>query len=125
MTIQYSDVLRHEDSTAQLPSTSRNMQTTYETDLQRRQRHATSDGSTNYWTPDEKFNASIPAYTNALAPSVTTVKGMLDFLASSIYLPGSTSILAVRLYLSGSIVKMQKSTDNFTTWTDTGNEWGI
>jgi hypothetical protein len=78
------DVIRHEDTTANLPSTTRNGQTTYETDLQRRQLHPTADGTKNHWTPDEKFDASIPAYTNIGAPSVTTVKEMLDYLLSII-----------------------------------------
>ena len=100
MTTEYKDVLRHEDTTVNLPSTTRNQQTTYETDLQRRQLHATADGSPNHWTPDEKFNADIPAYSNTEVPSITTVKQMLDYLLSAVTYSGgvvysSTNLPAV------------------------------
>jgi hypothetical protein len=84
MSSEFKDVIRHEDTTTNLPSTTRNGQTTYETDLQRRQLHPTADGTKNHWTPDEKFTADIPAYTNVGAPSVSTVRQMLDYLLSII-----------------------------------------
>ena len=94
MSTENKDILRHEDTTTSLPSTSRNEQVTFETDLQRRMRHATSDGSANLWTPDEKFNAAIPAYANGLVPALGTVKDALDYLISA-----TTSLV-----LTGSIV---------------------
>ena len=84
MANEYKDVVRHEDTTANLPSTTRNGQVTFETDLQRRQLHPTVDGTKNHWTPDEKFTADIPSYTNIGVPAITTVKEMLDFLLSAV-----------------------------------------
>jgi hypothetical protein len=83
MTTTNADILRHEDTTANLPSTSRNKQTTYETDGNRRQRHATADGAANFWTPDEKFVAELVKYIYASLPSIATVKDALDYLLAN------------------------------------------
>ena len=82
MAIQYDDVIRHEDSSANLIASSRAGQTTYETDGNRRQLHSTLDGSPNYWTPDDKFSASIPTYTNITYPAVTNVTQALDAIVA-------------------------------------------
>lgn len=78
MAILYSDVIRHEDSSSNLIASSRAGQTTYETDGNRRQLHSTLDGAPNYWTPDDKFAATIPTYTNITYPAVTNVSNALD-----------------------------------------------
>lgn len=97
MSNEYKDVIRHEDTTANLPSTTRNGQTTYETDLQRRQLHPTTDGIKNHWTPDEKFTADIPSYTNIGVPAITTVKEMLDFLLSAVSSAGGVVYSTINL----------------------------
>jgi hypothetical protein len=78
------DVIRHEDTTAALPSTSRNGQVTFETDSNRRLYHATLDGTANHWTPDEKMTADISAYTNGGVPSLSNVKDALDYVITNL-----------------------------------------
>jgi hypothetical protein len=114
MSVEYADVIRHEDTTADLPSTTRNGQTTFETDLQRRQIHPTLDGTVNHWTPDEKFTADIPAYTNTGVPSVTTVKQMLDFLMSAVSTNGGIVYSATNLSAVSGVGIF---------WWDTANGW--
>jgi hypothetical protein len=76
-----ADIIRHEDTSASLPSTSRNGQLTFETDGSKRQRRVpVAGGSALHWTPDELLTALLIPYTNAGAPGVTTIKGALDYI---------------------------------------------
>jgi hypothetical protein len=74
------DVIRHEDTTANLPTSSRNGQVTFETDSNKRMRHALLSGEGHFWTPDDKLTAAIPSYTNGSFPTLATVKDALDYL---------------------------------------------
>lgn len=73
------DVIRHEDTTVNLPTSSRAGQVTFETDgLFRQRRVLLGSGLAHFWTPDDKFTAEIPAYTNGAVPSASNVKDALD-----------------------------------------------
>ena len=82
-TSEYADVIRHEDTTAALPASTRNGQTTYETDSNKRQLHKNLAGTASYWTPDDKFTAAIPAYTYP-GSAFATVKDALDYIMSRV-----------------------------------------
>lgn len=79
----YADVIRHEDTVADLPSTTRNGQVTFETDGNKRQLRKTLAGASNYWTPDDKFTAAIPAYTYP-NKAFATVKDALDYIMARV-----------------------------------------
>lgn len=79
----YADVIRHEDTTADLPTTTRNGQVTFETDNNKRQLRKTIAGASNYWTPDDTFTAAIPSYTNVKNSSFHTVKDALDYIVAN------------------------------------------
>jgi hypothetical protein len=98
MTIQYSDVIRHEDTSSNLVAGTRAGQTTYESNGDMRQLHMTLGGSPNYWTPDDKFTASIPSYTNITYPAVSNVAEALDSIISDTTAsvgPGTLNTLAM------------------------------
>lgn len=79
MSNENKDVIRHEDTTVALPTSSRGGQVTFETDaLYRQRRTLLGTGAAHYWTPDDKFTAAIPSYTNGAIPSATNVKEALD-----------------------------------------------
>jgi hypothetical protein len=123
---EHKDVLRHEDTTAALPSSSRNMQTTYETDLQKRQRHALATGEACHWTPDEKFTSEIPSYSNGALPWVANVKQALDLLVlnsgtSGIIEAAAGVTVKTKWYQpSNNEVYLYKSTDGGINWVNTG-----
>lgn len=78
------DVIRHEDTTAALPASSRNGQHTFESDGTFRARRAMIAGApVKHWTPDEDFTADIPGYTNSVIPGVTNVNDALDHIIAN------------------------------------------
>jgi hypothetical protein len=70
-----ADVIRHEDTTANLSSTTRSGQTSYETDGSRRLLHKTTDGVGNYWTPDNADGSRTATYFKVGSNQVVGARG--------------------------------------------------
>lgn len=82
MAIDYADVVRLEATAATLAAKVREGADAFETDGNNRLAHSFTDASIKYWTPDDKFSATIPLYTNTSAPTVANVSDALDYLIS-------------------------------------------
>jgi len=80
MANENKDVIRHEDTAANLLASTRPGQLGFETDGNHRMiRPELATGSGYHFTPDEKFDSHIPAYSNAINPALTNVWEGLDF----------------------------------------------